>query len=199
MTQAGGDAEALKAKDVPVEKTAAGRHTLEADVVVAGRGRGRAGRRHRSGPNAGANVVISGKAGRDRRRHRRAAAASCWQPAPTWQEKAGTSKTTPDQLLYDYLKAIGRRPISWTKRMLQGILRQFAVADMTWLEDMGVKVLRRGGHPPVAHPLARAQHDQCGRPPWRRHDRRLRRQHHSADDGRSILKNNGADPLRHHR
>ncbi len=131
LTQAGGDADALKAKEVPVEATQD--ETLEADVVVLGAGAAGLAAGIEAA-NAGADVIILEKQGVTGGATARSG-GKLLAAGTTWQEKQNIEDDP--QLMYDYLKGIGGDLIDDAK------LQEFcdnAVADMTWLEDMGVKV-----------------------------------------------------------
>ena len=131
LTQAGGDAEALKAKEVPAEATQD--ETLEADVVVLGAGAAGLAAGIEAA-NAGADVIILEKQGVTGGATARSG-GKLLAAGTTWQEKQNIEDDP--QLMYDYLKGIGGDLIDDAK------LQEFcdnAVADMTWLEGHGLKV-----------------------------------------------------------
>ena len=131
VTEAGGDAEALK--NVPVEKTAED-VTLDADVVIAGAGAaGLAAGIEAS--RAGAKVVILEKQGVTGGATTRSG-GKLLAAGTEWQKKQGY-EDTPDQLL-EYMKTM-----AGADQLDEAMVKAFcdnSVENMTWLEDMGVMI-----------------------------------------------------------
>ena len=131
VTEAGGDAEALK--NVPVEKTAEDQ-TLDADVVIAGAGAaGLAAGIEAS--RAGAKVIILEKQGVTGGATTRSG-GKLLAAGTEWQKKQGY-EDTPQQML-DYMKTM-----DGADQLNEEMVKAFcddSVENMTWLEDMGVMI-----------------------------------------------------------
>ena len=131
LTQAGGNAEALKTK--VIEKAEAKDELLEADVVILGAGAAGLAAGIEA-VQAGGKVIILEKQGitggaTARSGGKLLAAGTKWQENQSIEDDPA--------LMEEYLKLIGGDLIDEAK------IHEFcdhAVADMTWLEEMGVKI-----------------------------------------------------------
>ena len=132
VTEAGGDAEALKA--VPVEKPEAADETYDVDVVVVGAGA--AGLyAAQTALEAGANVLLIEKAGVTGGSTARSGGKILGAGTP-WQEAQGFTDTP--EMMYDYLKSFDRDGI-----MDEALVRTFCEAsaeNIQWLVDRGVQM-----------------------------------------------------------
>lgn len=133
VTQAGGDADALK--EAPVEKAEAGDETLDVDVDVVIAGAGVAGLAAGiEAANNGAKVVIVEKQGIPGGATTRSG-GKLLAAGTKWQEEQGIEDNA--DLMFEYLKGIGGDEIDDEKLKLFG---DTAYDHMLWLEEMGMKV-----------------------------------------------------------
>lgn len=131
VTQAGGDADALK--EVPVVKPEAKDEALDADVVIAGAGvAGLAAGIEAA--NNGAKVVIVEKQGIPGGATTRSG-GKLLAAGTKWQEEQGIEDNA--DLMLEYLKGIGGDEIDDEKLKL---FSDTAYDNMLWLEEMGMKV-----------------------------------------------------------
>lgn len=132
VTEAGGDAEALK--NVPVEKNPEDL-TLDADVVIAGAGAaGLAAGIEAS--RAGAKVIILEKQGVTGGATTRSG-GKLLAAGTEWQKKQGYEDTP--KMMLDYMKTMDGAAEQLNDEMITAF-RNDSVENMTWLEDMGVMI-----------------------------------------------------------
>ena len=131
VAQAGGDAEALKAKAVPA---AAAADVYDVDVVVVGAGAAGLSAAI-AAQEAGANVLLLEKGGLTGGSTVRSGGKILAAGTP-WQEKQGYTDNA--DMMYEYLMSFDRDDI-----MNEELVRAFCDAsaeNLQWLEDRGVKV-----------------------------------------------------------
>lgn len=131
VTEAGGDAEALK--NVPVEKNPEDL-TLDADVVIAGAGAAGLAAGVEAA-RAGAKVIILEKQGVTGGATTRSG-GKLLAAGTKWQTKQGYEDTP--QAMFDYMKTM-----AGAEQLNDEMLKAFcddSVENMTWMEDMGVMI-----------------------------------------------------------
>lgn len=136
VEQAGGDADVLKAVQVPSENKD---EVLEADVVVVGAGVAGLSAAI-TAAEAGANVVVLEKQGIPGG-STTLSGGKLLAAGTSYQEAQGYTGDTPDAL-FDYLKYVGT--IGGEGMIDDAKLHEFtdnALEDIHWLEDMGVNII----------------------------------------------------------
>ena len=131
VAQAGGDAEALKAKEVPAQAVEA---SYDVDVVVVGAGAAGLSAAI-TAQEAGANVLLLEKAGLTGGSTVRSGGKILAAGTP-WQEKQGYTDNA--DMMYEYLMSFDLDDI-----MNEELVRAFcdaSASNLQWLEDRGVKV-----------------------------------------------------------
>lgn len=131
VTQAGGDAEALK---IPAEKDGAEAALYNVDVVVVGAGAAGLSAAI-TAQEAGANVLLLEKGGVSGGSTVRSGGKILAAGTP-WQEKQGFTDTP--EMMYDYLMSFDRDGIM--SEELVGTFCENSAENLQWLEDRGVKV-----------------------------------------------------------
>ena len=132
VAQAGGDAEALKAKAVPAAEQAA--DVYDVDVVVVGAGAAGLSAAI-TAQEAGANVLLLEKGGLSGGSTVRSGGKILAAGTP-WQTKQGYEDNA--DMMFDYLMSFDRDDI-----MNEALVRAFcdnSASNLQWLEDRGVKV-----------------------------------------------------------